>query len=135
MGDLPLKTLEGTGRVLLASLFLLGGLNKVLNYAATLRDMAAAGLAPAEALLPVVIALEVIGGLFLIFGRKAGAAAAALLAGFTLLTNAVFHRFWTLDGMAAELHLSLFFKNISIAGGLLILAALLWSRHRAPHFS
>jgi len=48
--------------------------------------------------------------------------AALILAGFTLATNFFFHDFWTMDGNVRELELSLFFKNIAIAGALLFVA-------------
>jgi len=111
------------GRILLASLFLLGGLNKILNYGATLESMELVGLAPAPFLLPFVIGLELVGGTLVTFGRKGAAMSAVTLALFTLATNFFFHDFWHMDGELAALELSLFFKNISIAGGLLFFAA------------
>ena len=50
--------------------------------------------------------------------------AALVLAGFTLSTNFIFHDFWTMDGDRAALELSLFFKNVSIAGGLVLLGGM-----------
>lgn len=116
------------GRIALASLFLLGGLNKVLNYAATLTSMEAVGLSPAPLLLPLVIGLELIGGALVAFGRRRAALAALALAMFTLSTNIFFHDFWNMDGDIAALELSLFFKNVSIAGGLLFFAGAVGSR-------
>ena len=116
------------GRIALASLFLLGGLNKVLNYTATLDSMAVVGLSPAPLLLPLVIALELIGGALVAFGRQGAALAALALALFTLSTNLFFHDFWNMDGDIAAFELSLFFKNISIAGALLFLAGAVAAR-------
>ena len=114
------------GRVLLASLFILGGLNKIGNYGETVASMIDAGLPFASILLPLVIALELCGGALVAIGRTRLAPLAALaLAAFTVATNFVFHEFWTMDGLEAELELSLFFKNISIAGGLLLVAGML----------
>jgi len=50
--------------------------------------------------------------------------AALALAGFTVATNFVFHEFRTMDGEQAALELSLFLKNISIAGALVLLAGM-----------
>jgi putative oxidoreductase len=111
------------GRILLASLFILGGINKVLNYAPTLQFMQKAGLEPSALLLPLTIILELGGGLLVAFGRKGASFAALTLAIFTLATNIFFHDFWNMTGEAAQLQLSLFFKNLSIAGGLLFVAA------------
>lgn len=113
------------GRLALASLFLLGGLNKLLNYAATLESMEAVGLSPASLLLPIVIGLELIGGVLVAVGRRGAAPAALALAVFTLSTNLFFHDFWNMGGEIAALELSLFFKNICIAGGLVFYAAVI----------
>jgi putative oxidoreductase len=118
------------GRVLLASLFILGGINKILNYAPTLAMMQKAGLEPAGLLLPITIALELGGGLLVAFGGKGASLAAFVLALFTIATNIVFHDFWNMTGDIAQLQLSLFFKNVSIAGGLLFVAAMQQRRNQ-----
>lgn len=112
------------GRISLASIFVLGGLNKLLNYTVTLQRMHAVDLAFAALLLPIVIGLEIGCGVLIALGRWMVPIAALALAGFTLATNLVFHDFWTLDGKQAALQLSLFFKNISIAGALILLAGI-----------
>jgi putative oxidoreductase len=106
---------ELAGRVLLASLFLLSGLNKLGAYGATAGYMAAAGV-PA-ALLPAVIATEVLGSLAIILGWKTRVAA-ILLAGFSLLTAFTFH-----NNFADQIQMIMFLKNVSIAGAFLLLAA------------
>jgi putative oxidoreductase len=113
------------GRIILLSLFLLGGLNKLINYDATLAMMQRAGLNPAPLLLPAVIALELGGGALVAFGKRFAVPAALTLALFTIATNLVFHRFWGMSGQVAALELSLFFKNIAIAGGLVFVAGTL----------
>lgn len=111
------------GRCVLASLFVLGGINKILNYAPTADAMTQAGLPLVDVLLPVTIVFELCCGLAVMIGRRFAVVSALLLAGFTLITNAVFHRFWTMPGDIAVMELSLFFKNVSIAGGLVFVAA------------
>jgi putative oxidoreductase len=103
------------GRLLLALLFLLSGLGKLGAYGATAAYMASAGV-PGW-LLPAVIATEVLGGLAILLGWKTRAAA-ALLAGFSLLTAVTFH-----SNLADQIQLIMFFKNIAIAGGFLLLVA------------
>jgi putative oxidoreductase len=112
------------GRVVLASLFMLGGLNKIMNYNDTLALMRGAGLEPATLLLPATIVLELGGGALVALGRRFVAPAALTLAAFTIVTNLVFHRFWTITGPEGMLQLSLFFKNVSIAGGLIMVAGI-----------
>jgi putative oxidoreductase len=54
------------GRILIAMIFLMAGINKISGYAGTQGYMDAMGIP--VALLPLVIFLEVIGGLAIIFG-------------------------------------------------------------------
>jgi putative oxidoreductase len=106
---------EIAGRILLASLFLLSGLSKLGAYGATAAYMSSAGV-PA-ALLPVVIAAEVLGSLAILLGWKTRVAA-AVLAGFSLLTAFVFH-----NNFGDQIQMIMFLKNVSIAGGCLLLVA------------
>jgi putative oxidoreductase len=121
---------ETLGRLLLASLFILAGINKLINFAATREMMEAAGLVPTLILLPATILLELGGGLILAAGRRFAAPVAVGLAIFTLATNLFFHRFWAFDGQIGALQLSLFFKNVAIAGALLFAGAKLWPQPR-----
>jgi putative oxidoreductase len=113
------------GRVLMGSFFLAAAIPKILNFADVAARMDAAGLSPSAVLLPLTIALEFGGGLLLILGRRFAVPAALALAGFTLLTNVYFHRFWELSGEMGRLEFSLFFKNVTIAAGLLMAAGVL----------
>jgi putative oxidoreductase len=106
---------ELAGRVLLASLFLLAGLNKLGAFSATAAYMSSAGVP--GALLPAVIATEVLGALAVIVGWKTRVVA-ILLAGFSLLTALSFHR-----NFADPIQMIMFLKNVSIAGGFLLLVA------------
>jgi putative oxidoreductase len=106
---------EVSGRFLLALLFLLSGLGKLGAYTATAAYMSAAGVP--GALLPAVIAIEVLGSLAIVFGWKTRVVA-FLLAGFSVLTALTFH-----NHLADQTQMIMFFKNLSIAGGFLLLAA------------
>ena len=103
------------GRILLASLFLLSGLTKMSSYGATAGYMAAMGV-PA-ALLPIVIATEVLGSLAIIVGWHTRIAA-FLLAGFTLIAGGIFH-----NNFGDQIQLIMFLKDVSIAGAFLMLVA------------
>jgi putative oxidoreductase len=116
------------GCIGLASLFVLGALNKVSQFEITRATMSDVGLEPAGILLPLVIALEAIGGVMVATGLRLAWLAASALALFTMATNVIFHRFWELSGEIAALELSLFFKNIAIAGALIAVAAIEWQR-------
>ncbi|MBA4285207.1 MAG: DoxX family protein [Xanthomonadaceae bacterium] len=106
---------ELAGRLLLAAMFLLAGLNKISGYAGTVGYMESVGVP--GALLPAVIALEVIGALAIIVGFKTRLVALAL-AGFTLAAAVLFHA-----NFADPVQMILFLKNVSIAGAFLLLAA------------
>lgn len=108
-------TVELGGRVLLAALFLVSGLGKIGAYAATAGYMASAGVP--GALLPIVIALEVLGAAAIVIGWRTRATA-ALLAVFTLLSALIFH-----NDFADQVQMVMFLKNVSIAGGFLLLVA------------
>lgn len=107
--------IELAGRILLTVLFLLSGLGKIGAYSATAAYMSSAGVP--GVLLPVVIATEVLGALAVILGWKSRIVA-LLLAGYCVLTATCFHR-----NFADQMQLIHFLKDISIAGGFLLLAA------------
>ena len=107
------KFAELVGRVLLGAIFLMSGLGKIGAYAGTAGYMASVGVP--GALLPAVIALEVLGAIAIIIGWKTRITA-VLLAGFTLLAGVLFH-----NNFADQIQMIMFLKNVSIAGGLLLL--------------
>lgn len=104
---------EIAGRVLLVTLFLLAGAGKLSAYSATAAYMSSAGVP--GALLPAVIATELGGALAIILGWRTRVVA-ALLAGFSILTALIFH-----NHFADQAQMINFLKNLSIAGGLLLL--------------
>ena len=103
------------GRVLLATLFLVAGLGKIGGYAATASYMTSVGLP--SALLPAVIATEVLGALLIVVGWQTRITA-FLLAGLTLLSALIFH-----SDFGDQVQSVMFLKNVSIAGGFLLLVA------------
>jgi putative oxidoreductase len=103
------------GRILLALMFLLAGLNKISGYAGMQGYMESVGVP--GALLPLVIALEVLGGITLMLGWHTRLTA-FLLAGFTLLATLIFH-----SNLGDQTQMLFFMKNLSIAGGLLLVVS------------
>jgi putative oxidoreductase len=106
---------ELAGRSLLSVLFLLSGVVKIGAYAATAGYMSSVGVP--SVLLPVVIATEVLGATAIILGWETRITA-FLLAGYSLLTALVFH-----TNFADQIEMIMFLKNVSIAGGFLLLVA------------
>ena len=103
-----------TGRVLISAMFLISGLGKISGYAGTQAYMESAGVP--GALLPIVIALEVLGAVAVIVGYRTRLAAAAL-AGFTILAGVLFH------GSSDPMQRIMLLKNLAVAGGFLFLVA------------
>ena len=103
------------GRVLLAIMFVASGYGKIGGYEGTQGYMESIGVP--GMLLPLAIVLELGGGLAIMAGWQTRIIA-ILLAGFTLLTAFTFHL-----NFAVQVESIMFMKNLSIAGGFLMLAA------------
>jgi putative oxidoreductase len=102
------------GRVLMTVMFIQAGFEKILGYAGSQDYMTAHGVP--GALLPLVILVEAGGGLCVLLGLFTRWAAIAL-AGFCVLAAIFFH--WQPGDMMQMIN---FMKNITIAGGFLVLA-------------
>ena len=76
------------GRILISSIFLLSGYNKIFNYSGTISWMEGFGI-PGFFLAPAII-LEIILPIFIIIGYKTQLAA-TLLSVFCILTGVIFH--------------------------------------------
>ena len=110
------------GRILLALMFVPAGLSKFGGLAGTAGYIASKGL-PLPTVLAIASAvLEVVAGLAIIVGYRARLAGLAL-ALFTLLAAFIFHNYWDAPAEQQMMQQLLFMKNVSIAGGLLLLAA------------
>jgi putative oxidoreductase len=103
------------GRFGLALIFVLSGWSKIAGYEGTQAYMASAGVP--GGLLPLVIGLELLGGLAVLVGFKARWAALGL-ALFSIASAILFHA-----DFADQNQFIGFMKNIAIAGGFLVLAA------------
>ena len=109
--------LAATGRILIAAIFILSGLNKIANPDATIGYIASAGLPFAPAALILAALIEVGGGFALIAGFRTRFVALTL-AGFSVVAALAFHA-----NLADQNQFIHFFKNIAMAGGLLQIAA------------
>lgn len=103
------------GRILIAPMFLLAGIGKLGDMAGFMGYMASGGV-PTFLAWPTV-ALEVLGGAAILIGFQTRVAA-FLLAGFCLLTALLFHLV-----PADQMQMTIFLKNVAVAGGLLMLVA------------
>src|ERR1700704_1423199 len=105
------------GRFLLALIFLLSGIDKVVHYAGTLWYMTKAGLPFPQVLLIVSIIVEIGAALAIIAGWKTRWAAAALVL-WMIPVTLVFH-----NPAGGQEQMAHFMKNPAIMGGLLLLWA------------
>jgi len=104
-------TLMLVSRAFASAIFIVAGYGKLgAGYAGAQGYMASVGV-PVE-LLPLVIALEIGGGLALLFGFQARLVAMAL-AVFCVVSAVLFH------SGADQMQQIMFMKNIAMAGGLL----------------
>jgi putative oxidoreductase len=103
------------GRVLIATLFLLAGWGKISGYAATQAYMQHAGVP--GSLLPLVILLELGGGIAIVVGLYTRPVA-LLLAGFSVIAGLLFH-----GGSADQMQQIMLLKDLGLAGGFLFLVA------------
>ncbi len=102
-------------RVLLSAIFISAGYQKIGGYDGTMQYMESHGVP--GVLLPLVIALELGGGLAILLGVFSRWAAAAL-AVFTIAAALLFH-----FNFADQTQAIAFMKNLAITGGLLLLFA------------
>src|SRR6516162_6893945 len=110
-------------RVLLAFMFILSGWGKLTDISGAMAYTAMGGL-PGIAVLPA-IAIEILGGLAVLVGWQTRWAALAL-AVFCVLTGLLYHYVpgQGLDAVEKGRELINFQKNLAIAGGFLVLAAM-----------
>ena len=110
------------GRILLAVMFITSGFGKITGFDGTVGYIASKGLPLPQVGAIIAIACELGGGLLLAFGFKARWAG-LVLAIFTLAAGVLFHDFWNADAAAKMGQTINFWKNVSIAGGMLMVFA------------
>lgn len=138
-----MKTLVAVlGRMCLSAIFILAGASSIwnwqgsetfllnsfcdlLNYTRESQNLQGflTGLIPwTNELLGLAVVFEILGGILLFFGLKLRFASFLLLL-FLIPTTIVCHHFWYLEGPEREVQTIMFFKNLSILGGLMIVLA------------
>lgn len=110
------------GRILLAALFLPAGISKLTGFSGTVGYIASVGLPLPALAAAVAVLVEIAGSVALLagFGTRV---ASLVLAVFTLVASVCFHAYWSAPAEQAFVVQLLFFKNIAVVGGLLVLAA------------
>lgn len=110
------------GRALIALLFIPAGYTKIGGFANTVAYISSKGIPLAELCAAAAIGAELGLGLLLLVGWQARWAALGL-AIFTLVITPIFHAFWAMPAAQVMVQQQAFFKNIAVAGGLLVIAA------------
>jgi putative oxidoreductase len=103
------------GRIGLAAIFFISGINKVQFYEGNAVFLASSGMP--EWLLPAVITFELVGSVAIVIGFQVRILAVAF-AGFSIVTALLYH-----NNLGDQIQFILFFKNIAMAGGFLVLAS------------
>ncbi len=115
------RTVMFIARLMMALIFLVAGVRKLLAWGATAGYFAKLGIPMPEVVLPLVVALEIGGAIALIFGWQLRLVC-GLLGAFTLASAFLGHAFWSADAAQYAAQLNNFLKNVAMAGGFLLLA-------------
>jgi putative oxidoreductase len=109
-----------TARILLVILYVRFGLGKLLSFSATAAYMASADL-PAPVLMTSIALIMELGVALAIALGFYTRPLALVLAFYTLLAAVIGHPYWHMAGAMRYDSMINFYKNFSIAGGLLLL--------------
>ena len=123
------------GRIFIPIVFLVSGIQKVMNIGEIAQMLAANGVPFPDEIVPylggipkyealgyLIAAIEIICGLMVLIGLKARWASLVLIV-FTACTIIFVHHFWDMQGDALIQNRADALKNLSIMGGLLLIVA------------
>lgn len=110
------------GRLLLAAIFLMSGIEKLTDLPGTAAQIAEHGLPYADLLARIAGVGEVAGAIALTVGLFARVGAAGLIL-FMIPTTLAFHAFWRATGPEHAQQMINFMKNLAIIGGLAMIVA------------
>ena len=110
-------------RLAIATVFLVSGIEKSINYAAAVAEFKREQVPLLNVVLPATIVLHLLASLALISGLFV-AEAALLLAVFLLAATIKVHSFWQMSGDDVVLHSRIAMANLAVLGGLLLLAVI-----------
>jgi len=105
------------GRIGLSAIFVIFGFSKITGFAGMVAYAASFNVPFPELAIVVAIVVELIGGLMILFGFKTRFAA-LVIALFLIPVTIIFH-----SNFADPVNMGMFMKNLSIFGGMLVLAA------------
>ncbi|GAB5412278.1 MAG: hypothetical protein ChlgKO_13920 [Chlamydiales bacterium] len=132
------RSIGAIGRIFISSVFIISALNKIFDwdevldsFTSTLNEWIFFGgnlpwmdegvalmMEYAPILMIVAVAIELVGGLSLLFGIRPRFGAGLLII-FLIPATLLYHHFWFLYGDERDLQLVMFLKNCAIIGGLM----------------
>jgi len=115
--------LLAVGRVALVAIFVWSAYGKLTGLPGFTNMLASKGVPQAALVAPLAALVEIAGAVMVIIGFKTRYAAAALMV-FTAVALYIDHDFWNLSGPARNAQMIQAWKNLSIIGGLLVLAGI-----------
>lgn len=110
------------GRLLFVALFLPAGISKLTGFSGTVGYISSVGLPLPTLGAVLALTVEIVGSLALLAGYGTRVAA-LVLAVFTVAASVFFHNYWGVAPEQAFVQQLMFFKNMAVTGGLLVLAA------------
>ena len=110
------------GRVLIAAIFTYFGYLKLMGFHGSVGYFTKLGFPLPEVATVLAIVFELGGGALLILGLKTRWVAWTLVI-YTVVATLVAHRYWSYPPEQAFNQMSHFFKNLSLIGGLILLAS------------
>lgn len=105
-------------RIILVSMFLGAGLDKLLHFQGTVAEMALHGLMPPGAFAAAAVATLLVASVLIILNVAAWLGFGALGI-FVALTIPIAHPFWTFQGDEGLLHFRVAAEHLSLIGGLM----------------
>lgn len=116
------ETLMLIGRVIFGGFFLIAGIRNFLHFSERKAGATNYGWLLPAPVMAAGFAVQLFGGLALVLGLWVVPAVAALIA-FLVLATALYHNLFLFSGKERDPHLYLTLVNITLAGGLLLVAA------------
>jgi len=110
------------GRVVFGAFFLVAGVRNFLHFGERRELQTNYGWKLPALVMAVGFAVQLVGGLALIFGFWTAPAAVALIV-FLVLATALYHNLFRFQGKERDPHLYLTLVNITLAAGLLLVIA------------
>jgi uncharacterized membrane protein YphA (DoxX/SURF4 family) len=110
-------------RAALVSAFLIGGIQKAVDFPGAVAEQAHFGLEPAWLWAGAAIIVEIVGSALVVLGRFVwlGAGGLGVLTAVAMLTA---NNFWTMEGHDRFLALNSFFEHLGLIAGLVLVSVL-----------